>query len=67
MIHDGEYRLSEKDGFRLLRLIGQLGEAVAELLTHNYTIIPEEDREEMPEIAELTFYELASNILYTED
>ena len=67
MIHDGEYRLSEQDGNRLLRLISQLTEATAELLAHRYTILPEDDRDEMPEIAELEFYELASNILNKED
>jgi hypothetical protein len=62
MIRDGYYKLSEQDGHKILRLMGQLKDAIAELLAHRYNIIPPEEIDEHP-LAELTFYEYASEIL----
>lgn len=62
MIRDGRYRLSEKDGTNILRIIGTLKEAVAELLSNRYTIVPEDQIDEIPSLAELKFYEQADKI-----
>lgn len=63
MIRDGYYKLSEQDGHKLLRLIGHLKDAVADLLAHRYSIIPEDQLDEIPSFAELTFYHLGTEIL----
>lgn len=63
MIKDGYYRLTEQDGRRLLQLIGQLKEATYELLAHRYTIVADDQFDEDHSLAELTFYELAQDIL----
>jgi len=61
MIHDGYHKLSEQDGHKILRLIGHLKEAVADLLAHRYQIILESELDDDP-LAELTYYQLASEI-----
>lgn len=63
MIRDGRYRLNEEDGAKIIRLIGTLKEAIAELLSSRYTIIDQDRIDEIPTLGELTFYELAANIL----
>ncbi len=63
MIHDGKFSLTEQDAIKLLRLIGQLKEAAAELLASRYTIITDDVCDEIPSLAELTYYDRASNIL----
>ena len=65
MINDGRFNLTEQDGIKLLRLIGQLKEATAELLATRYAIITDDALDEMPSLSELTFYDHASNILAT--
>ena len=67
MMHDGEYCLNEQDGAKILRLIGQLKEAIAELLSQRYSVIPDKYIDEIPQLQELTFYELAANILNDKD
>ena len=67
MNRGGRYRLSEGDGVKILRIIGTLKEAVAELLSTRYTIVPNEQIEQIPSLAELRFYEQAANILIQGD
>lgn len=63
MIRDGKYQLTEDDGRKILRLVGTLKEAIAELLSNRYTIVPNEQIEEFSSLGELRFYEQAANIL----
>ena len=63
MIRDGRYRLSENDGAKILRIIGTLKEAIAELLSNSYIIVPDHQIDEFPSLAELRFYDQAENIL----
>lgn len=66
MIRDGYFKLSEQDGNKILRLIGHLKDAVADLLANRYNVIPEDELDDHP-LAELTYYQLASEILKRED
>ena len=67
MIHGAEYRLSARDMLRILRLISQLKEAIAELLAHRHVILPIEEFDDTPTTSELHFYEQADNILSESD
>lgn len=61
MIHDGYYKLSEQDGHKVLRLIGHLKDAVAELLSQRYSNNCQDDLGRIP-FAELHLYEQASKL-----
>ena len=67
MMHDAEYRLSARDALRILRLVGQLKEAIAELLAHRHVNLPLEEFDDTPTTSELHFYEQADNILSSRD
>ena len=62
MTHDGYYKLREQDGRKILRLIGCLKEAIAELLAHRYEIIHEKEIDDCP-LSELTYYQATTEIL----
>lgn len=61
MIHDGYYKLSERDGKRLLQLVGHLKEAIAELLSNRYSNNSSDDGFKIP-FAELYLYEQSSKL-----
>jgi hypothetical protein len=63
MTYDDEYRLSGRDAHRILRLVGQLKEAIAELLSHRHVILPLEEFDDTPTASELHFCEKAETIL----
>ena len=67
MMHDTAYHLSARDMLRILRLISQLKEAIAELLAHRHVFLPMEEFEDIPTTSELHFYEQADNILSDSD
>lgn len=67
MIHDAEYRLSAQDAMRILRLVGHLKEAIAELLSHRHTVLPLEEHDDMPTASEHIFSERAYNILRNQE
>jgi len=67
MMYDAEYRLSARDALRILRLVGQLKEALAELLAHRHVTLPLEEFDDLPTTSELHFYERADNVFSTRD
>jgi len=67
MLHDAAYRLDERDVKRILRLVGQLKEAIAELMAHRRVILHLEELDDIPTLSELHFYEKAGTILSNRD
>jgi hypothetical protein len=67
MTYDDEYRLSARDARRMLHLVGQLKEAIAELLSHRHVILTLEEFDDIPTASEVHFYEKAEDILSNMD
>lgn len=63
MIRDYQYRLSEQDVNRILKLIGHLKEAIGALMYNRQNMLPSEEFDDIPTASELMFSERAYNIL----
>lgn len=63
MMHETEYRLSAGEASRILRLVGQLKEALGELLVNRHTIVPHDAFDDNTTPTELHFFAQAENIL----